>query len=299
MIKFHLKRKITGLKLFIMTLVLSIPVLISCFSTLRFQRYWEGVLISKPPDVNLDSVQNTVDGYCGLTYYFNFLFSSDILVIFTIIFMIFVTYLVGNNVVEDLKSAYGNIIVTRVDYGKYFASNLVATFIFSFIYLFSFFTIMFFVSNIFGGSADFTSNFSSIYGLDKVDDNLLSFYGIAMFQMLQIFITSTLIVMLGTTFSVVIKNKYVLQMFPIIYFLASTIIAEILLGISEKVGLLLFPFGLVKRVNFLESNFFQNDEVKNILQMDYTSPMTFICIMGIAIIIIGGLNISKYRKDYL
>lgn len=299
MIKFHLKRKTTGTKLAIMTFILLVPVLISYFSTFKFYKYWSRILIEQPLDVNLNAVQKMVDNYCGLTYYFNFLFSNDILLVFTIIFMLFVTYFVANNVIEDLKSAYGNVIVTRVDYGKYFLSNLLSTVLFSFIFLFLFFTILYFVSYIFAGKADFTSDLSSIYGLDKIDDNMLNFYAVAMFQVFQIFITASLIVASGTTLSVVIKNKYVLQMFPIIYFVGSGIIAEIIMAFSENLGIKILPFAINKRLNFLQTSFFQLDEVKNIYQINYASPLTFIIVMSIIILVVGGLNISKYRKDYL
>jgi hypothetical protein len=86
---------------------------------------WRSLLEVNAADADSTSVKALLDGTNGFTYLFNFYFSSDFYIIFTIVCLLFIGIVFGQN---DYcrREGMGNFILARTDYKSYMKKTVVA-----------------------------------------------------------------------------------------------------------------------------------------------------------------------------
>lgn len=136
MISLHLKKNLKPRNLIILTLLLLVPVAISYYFTNLDYREWVSTYEKNPSDVNLQTVEKIINGHNGLTYFFKFIFATDAIIIFCLLFSTASILFIGSSIIDDLTNGNGTLIVSRISFKKYLQGNIKAQIFFNFTCLF-------------------------------------------------------------------------------------------------------------------------------------------------------------------
>lgn len=274
----------------LLTLVLSLIVITSYYSTFLQKKEWVQVLNSGATDVNLEMVSSIIESYTGLYYFEQFLLSSDYLWVFCIILLIGLGVGVGAEPFIALQSNYGTLLMTRMMYATYLRNILAAQALYVLIYILSFFTgVLIITLLVFSG--DLTVPASS--ALSEL--SMVSYAAILTGTIFHIILFMIATLFLATVSPIFFDNRYIVQMVPLMIVIVCIIIGGTLGNINGMWAQLVLPFSLNQVIHTLYYRFITDmSSAEMIIQ-----GLTYI---GICIIIFGIVyryNVRKFGGDYL
>lgn len=288
-----LKNNIKKRYIALMTIVLIGIVISDYFFTYQEYMGFVGTLNSNAKDVDYDIVRNVINSYSGLTYFFRFIFLDESIVFFILVFSVCSIRFFGVRVIDDFSSGQGNLIISRTTYKNYITSILKSQTIFNIMYLFVFFTFLFFMSYFIGGKFDLTNEIYTGYKMDQVFHNILAYYLVVSIKIIFLGVIVSLITSLSTLSYVLIKNKYVIQLFPLVYYFMTLAISKVVYSFSERVGKIVTYFVLDLQI----SNIMK--DTLSVYNIEFLSIVVFILGLLAVNIFLYKKNIHTFGKDYI
>ncbi|MBY6037165.1 hypothetical protein KUV80_10890 [Fictibacillus nanhaiensis] len=273
----------------ILTVVLSIIVGASYYSTYLQKKEWVDVMHSGAKDVNVEKVSAIISGYTGSYYFESFLFSSDYNSLAALILLIGFGISLGSITFKSVQSNYGTMVVTRMSYKNYLKKVLIAQALYMSTYVIGFFLIVFVLTVLFLGGILISPN-SFVGNLSIMQ--YLAFLGISIIH-LSVYII--VIILITTVSPLFLKNRYVIQLFPFIIIMITYFISNVLGNVNEDLAFLT-SFIVLDNILFSSIGLFNSS--KSTLMIIMTSSI-FIVISMIVFTFIYKANIKKFGQDYI
>lgn len=273
-------------------LILTAIVALNYFITYQENLELASLLSSNAMDVNISNVKEIIKATNGLTYFLNFLLSSDFFVIFILIFSISSVFLFGRNIIDDVKNGRGNLIISRIGYKKYLESNILAQTIFNFTFLIIYFSILFFCSYLLNGNYDLSHGVITRRDIRQYD-SIIQYYLIIVVKIISVGIIVNLLTVSATLINTYIKNKYIIQLFPLIVYIVTITIGSTIGNILTNYQQGIATFILDAQISYIIDIFF----VKNSNHL--IEIIVFLTISNILILALYKKNIKKFEREYL
>lgn len=244
-------------------------------------------------DINIDSLKVLIEHYNGFKFMFNFWFVSDFYFIFIVALLLFTGVFLSYQIQKHKEEAYGNLLISRIGYKKYLNNILVSQslYIFSVVTITSLISLI--IAFIIGGFGRYTS--LGGFGISSIQAILIIFVQNMLMSIVMVLINGCSLMV-----SCFIKNKYVLQAFPLFIFLIlPQLIVSTLGNVSSFIGNITLPFVLWNE--FMAIDNILNDYV-NIKKFDiseiayYLIPIITYFALFTALYCI---NIKKNERDYI
>lgn len=278
--------------LIMITCILSIIVLISYFITYQEEMDMISLVQSTAEDINIDNVKKIIATTNGLTYFFNFLLSADFFIIFILIFSISSIFIFGRNIIDDLSNGRGNLIVSRIGYKKYLISNILAQTIFNFIYLIIFFSFLFFISYIFNGNYDLSNGVLCSTNIHQYS-SIVSYYINMILTTIFIGIMVSLLTITATVINTIVKNKYAIQLFPLIIYLITLCLGSIIGNLLNDYYTIISTFILDAQIGYIREMFLTNKT------SEFISISIFLILFILITVKLYNKNLNKFEKEYI
>jgi hypothetical protein len=229
----HLKSKHT---LFLVVAAILIASF-SFFSSLAEKKMFIGQMSSDAPDLDKGRLLLLIEEYTGVKFYADFWFVSDFSIVYTLILFLWVGVFLSGQLQAQKELGFGNLIVSRISYFKYFRYTFIAHSLYIVAMVSGGALIQFAFALIIGG-AEFTHLRIGIYDLG-LPSALLSLFA----QTLQLAMLALLVNGMCLTLNVWIKNKYVIQILPVVGFsLLPMILGGTVANLSGNLGALINLF---------------------------------------------------------
>lgn len=286
-------RMMKSLSTYGITIILILIAVINyCFSLVQ-----KNQLISQldldPSIINLDSLRNGIEEYNGFEFLFEFWFHSDFYFISIILLMLFVGVLLSFQLQQRKENAYGSLMVSRMGYKKYLNKIIVS----QSLYIFSVITVtnilLLIIAFAFGGVGKYTSIIAM--SLNWVQALIVIFAQTVYISVLAILINACSL--LASTF---IKNKYVLQAFPLVAFLLiPELITSTLGNISDFIGNIFLHYDILwqfNAINDIINDFVVNEAFSASLIFQYLISIITYFVLFIVLYI---ANVKKNESEYI
>lgn len=274
----------------ILTIILSIIVAASYYSTYLEKKEWIDVLNSGDADVDLQLVSEITAGYSGSYYFEIFLFSNDYNSLVVIVLLIGFGVSISSKMFETLQTNYGTMVISRTRYKTYLTKTLISQIIYMASYIAIFFLAVFFISLFISNTGlDISAN---SFAKGASISAYLSLFVVTIIQ-LSIYVIS--IVLISSLSPVFLKNKYIIQFFPFIIIMITYLIGNVLGNINNSFAFIT-SFFILDNILFSIQSFFNSSELPFTIIMRST---LFIIFSLVILYIIYKANIKKFSKDYL
>lgn len=282
----YLKSKINLLLLFLIT----IPVLMSYYTTYLDKQEWIELLDSPASDLNTEKVNEIINGYNGIAYFDSFVFSNDFYIIFVIILLFGFGIHLGAISFKHLESGYGSLIVTKLGFTKYMMNIILAQVMYIITFVLSYFFLLFVLTYSLGGG-DFSI---------KTNVNLIEIQGgeyfLALLSHVVLLIIYLTFVSIVTSLSKrYLKNQYIIQIVPLCIYFLPLLIASTIGNITQFLGK---STGYLVSDNYLLSLYFYYNSSTNILEK-VLSIVSLPSILLLLILFLTYENIKLYKRDYI
>lgn len=287
-LKIYFKSKLNWL----LAALLTFPIILSYVATNAEQAEWAQQLESASPDLNIEKTQKLVEGYNGFSYLFNFLFSSDYLVVFFLIALIGFSCICGIQLYNHKKSGFGNLIISRIEYPIYLNRMILAQIVYIAVYMILYFVLLIVVTNIMF-PIKLANNITSILSFNKFSPSMSIL--ILIFQMgLILFLILSITVIIALS-DAIINNKYVICFLSIIIYFLPFIICTIVENLSHSLANVLSK--LVFDSNLLSIYFYSVTDMS--LREAVSNYLSVPIILLITSITLYLFNTSKFKGRYL
>ena len=267
---------------------ITIPVILSYYMTYAEKSEWAKQIQSPQEDMNLAATIEAYNSYTAMTYFDKFLSSTDYYIIFAILLLISFGIHLGSQSHKVLQTGYGNFIVSRVAYKNYLGAVLKAQFLYILTFIASYFSLLAFLTYIIGKG----------YSIAREDlwnhMNPIQMFGHIFLLVIFIY----LLVTLTTLLSFLLKNKHIMQAFPIIIYTLTMFIGaaiEMFLN-SMKSGLGIV--GAVLRSDFYLLSLYipiEEGSIKYILSFALSLPIFLIVLL----MILYQWHLKTNSKEYI
>lgn len=293
MIKRNYFKLLKSISTFVICTILLVISIVSFTVSLFEKNSFIHQLNSTSPDINIDALNNLIEHYNGFKLIFNFWFVSDLYFIFVAVTLLFLGVFLSYQIQKHKEEAYGNLLVSRIGYKKYLDDTLVS----QSLYIFSIVTITNLISLtiafIFGGMGCDTD-------LSSFDINIIQALIIIFVQNLFLSIVMVLINSCTLLASCFIKNKYILQAFPLFMFLIlPQLIVSTLGNVSSFIGNITLPFVLwneLMAIDNIINDYKLNGMFSNTEIIYYLIPILTYFIL---FIVLYCINLKKNERDYI
>lgn len=297
MIKNEYLRYITSRFNILIIVFITIPVILSYYMTYLEKNSWEEQVTLVPPPSDLDVASTIVyieEGYNGMAYASNFLFSPDFYIIFVIILLMGLGIHLGSVTYRNLKSSFGSIIVSRIGYKKYILSILVSQILYVISFIAGYFIILLLLSFfIWGGYS------KEVIASILPFTNGLEHFMIMINHIFLLIIYVCLIILITSLLTSLIKNKYLLQIVPFLLYLIPFVFSSLLGNLLYNIGSSMYELTwyfvsdsyLLGLYDFLASDASLQSKI---------SGITVLPLMLTILLVVSFLfNVKKYEKGYL
>lgn len=283
----YLKSKIN----FLIILLLSIPVAISYYSTFRERNEWEQQLLHPGSDLNISKTQQLVDGYSGVSYLFNFLFSSDCFIIFFLIALLSFSCMFGAQLFTHRNNGFGNMIISRSNYRKYLRNMIVSQSLYVITFITGYFTLLLIITECI---APFKIN---NYITCNIPMSLNSVREICIYFCLQVLLLLLLLLgmLICTSLSnVVLSNRYIIHCVPLCLYFFPLLVSLSIGNISGVTGRITSLFVVDNNILSLYFHKVTDASIQNTI-ISYSCLPVFLFVIDVILYII---NLKKYRETY-
>ena len=277
-------------KIIIAVIILVILMFISAYDRVHYIS--SGMQIIKDSnrieDVNIEAVKATVLNYTGYDTFINGI-GKGVIPIATIISPLILGYLFAGKFAYELKTGYGNMVITRQKFKQYFINIVKKTFIKSFLVIFFSETIFLIICLLIFGWRAPTELHIQVF-----DSISWMFYKTPfLYCLIHIFKQSlylSIITIIGMTFTVFTKNKFIIALSPFIIYLLINIICPILDMVIDASPLkMIYPDYLI--LSFMTGTYFMDNPVIHNIG-------GFAIYISIAVAVLLFMY-RKYNKNYL
>ena len=250
---------------------------------------FEDQLLSNSPDLNKEALVDVIKNYTGVRFWYDFWYLSDFFPLFIIVIFLWVGVFLSNQIQSQKEAGYGNLVITRKPYKRYFVDILAAQSLYIVTVLSVVFVLLFSLAMVWGGTY-FNKLEVGIYdfGLGGVGIGLI-------IQIVQLLLLTIFVNILSQSCNIWIKNKYLLQGVPIILFaLLPMVLGSTIANFSSSIGgfiKLFIPFATLLSLDSI----CQYEVTFGIV---FNAALPYIIYMGIAILL-SCLNVKKNSENYL
>ncbi|SCP98281.1 hypothetical protein [Anaerobium acetethylicum] len=245
MLKNEFKRILRSRSTIVIVFILVAVAVISFFISYNDKSAFVVQLTSDSPDLNKQALINLIDSYKGNTFIFDFWYTSDFSTLFIMILFMWMGISFSSVPMLQKDSGFGNFIITRYDYKKYIRDIIIAQSLCIISVVFIVMVLMFVIATVMGGGIS-----SLTYGIYKL--SAAGSIVIILLQFLELIMCAILINGISLLISVWIKNKYIIQIFPIVgFFLLPILIGSVIpnfIPSVTKIILLLIPLDTLKGI---------------------------------------------------
>ncbi|UTR16482.1 hypothetical protein MM221_08045 [Salipaludibacillus sp. LMS25] len=293
MIKHEYLRYIKSRFNILILIAISLPVIISYYMTHMEKNDWKEQIALNPADLNIEGAKLTLEGYNGMAFLDRFLFSPDFYIVFVVILLIGFGIHLCAVTYYYINAGMGAIMVSKMGYTKYVLSLLTAQCLYIITFILGYFSLLALLSVIlWGGYSDFL-----ITGLGEVNGeyHLLMMLG----HIILLIIYICLVVSATSLLTHVVKNKYLLQIMPFIFYFVTLIVSSFSGSVLYKLGYSVYQatWYFVSDHYLLGIYFYQASDAG--FQSFVFSVVTLPSLLIIILLILSITNIKKYEKSYL
>ena len=185
-------------------------------------------------DINVEATYEKLQSINGISFFYDFLFSSDIYIIFSVILALGFSVLLGHRLLDERQNGHGNLIVSRSSY-KYFAGQVVmaqsayiATWILSFMFL------VFIISMVLFPVKGTTIHVPLAMSHTDIGHCLI----IAFFQIVMLIIYEVLVIVMTSLSQVYIQNPYILMVEPLALYFVPLFLTSMVSIVSKKAAVI-------------------------------------------------------------
>jgi len=243
---------------------------------------------------DIEYFEMMVNGWTGVFLFERFFFLNlDFMMFFWMLCMIGMGVFIGGRSFFILQTGYSAIIMTRVPYRKYIKTTLIAQSLYMLTFFLLVFAIFFICIVIFGGGDLGVSPISRLGDID-----VLTYYLFLAGIILYSTICMITLILISSVSPLFLKNKYMVQFFPIFILLGGYVFAFIFGNINE-----LFRF-LSSQILFERSYFaligvispFYADSPQA-LRSSIIICVSYPLLIIIALFVIYRFNVRKFEKN--
>ncbi len=276
----------------IIAILLSIPIVISYVSTFQERNEWSKQLVNPSADLNIQKVEQIVDGYSGISYLFNFFFSSDYLIIFILLAIISFSCMFGAQLLKHKNNGFGNMIITRCNYSTYLCSMIKVQSVYVGVFLALYFILIILLTGIL-----FPFKFGSFITCN------FPLYSYSALECLKCMVPQCILVILlvlnisvFTSLSdLFVNNKYMIYSVPLVLYFVPFILASTIGNISDSFGKIVSKLVVDNNVLAIYLHRVANTTITNLI-LDY------LC-LPLALIIVNMLmyifNRHRFKERYM
>ncbi|MGN0380090.1 MAG: hypothetical protein ACI4EU_10925 [Butyrivibrio sp.] len=284
MIKQNYRRYLLSYKTIVILAASFILTLISYYFSYQEKMGYVSQMSGQAVDFNRDVMQRLIDRYNGFGFFFDSYFMSDTSFIYFLVLYAWVGIFVSSELQGNMESGYGNFIVTRCRYSRYVKDTIISQSLYIATVIAA--TVVIQVAAAFtvaGTSALNYQNYSSVESAMLI----VAQYGILTLYCILVNIISS---SLGFWF----RNKYVVQMIPLVLFA----VIPLIIG-STLANVFSWGYGL-----FVVISPFEYMTVIYNLMSEYAGEYAFYFGAGVTVFIIMAIvtvsvSVKKLRNNYI
>jgi hypothetical protein len=285
-LKLYFKSKANLLILFALGIIVALSYYESHCSDAALKNSLQGG-ISGPEAV---AIQSILDGSNGLSYFINFLFSSDYLILTVLVLGIGTCAVASTTNAAHRSSGYGSLLVSRMGYQTYLRNISIAQIIYHAVFVF---TSLFLVGAISMVVSPPNTSSTLNVNIGIRDQSLWFILLIALLQCILITLYITLSNLIAALSSCLIANKWVVQIIPLFLFFVPFFVAILTTGLNAgSIVLQLAPSSFLISLGNLFSTAASTGE-------RCISIFLLPSVLLVGICCLYAHSIRKYRVDYL
>ena len=231
--KEEFKRNFFNIRTVIIIVFLIFLGTMSFFYSFQEKNVFKEMLVEQPEDVNLDRVEEVIEGLNGIQFNINYILQSDFFEIYVIILLLFCGIFLSSRIREMVDNGQINYILPRVSYKKYAKNLFVSQSLYIVVIVSISILISFLIGYVVGGIGS---------GLGSIGDYSFGFAIFIGITIIQILLTSFFMILvngISLFLSVYIKKKLVIQCLPFFIFLLLPLV------ISSTIGNLFYSVGTI------------------------------------------------------
>jgi len=231
---FRLVKAKSSLLVIVLLVLIAVPSFVLSMSD---KKVFEQQLVNPPEDINLLAVKQILAEYTGTKFVFDFLYIHEFYLGFCLLLILWIGIFLAVVPQNQKESGLGNFIIARVPYKKYLGAQLAAqSLCITCVVAVSTCLILGFA--FFMGGMSFGHTSMGLYTF-----HASSMLLVVLTQSLQLIVLLVLMNAISSLLNIWIKNKYVLQAFPLcIFTLAPFIIGSTLANLFSPIGSIIVPF---------------------------------------------------------
>lgn len=128
--------------------------------------------------------------------------------------------------------------------------------------------------------------------------SLLPYIGIMFLQILNLSIITTAVTIVGSLMFVFVKNKYVVQISPLLYYFITLILASTVGNINSTFGKVLTIFVMDEQILSIVRQYFTKD-ISSYSITNSANSIIFITVLSVISLALYRRTIIKFGKDYI
>ena len=241
-----------------------------------------------PEDVNKNAIEKNIDNYTGYDTFINGI-GKGIIPFVIILSPLVVGYMFAGDFAYDIETGFGNFVIIRKKFNKYFKQKVLITFIKAFLLIFvSEIIFLIICLYIFGNKTP-----NELYS--PVLDALSWMYYKIPFLYCLIYISKqslymAILTIIGMSFTIFTRNSFIIKLSPFIIFLLVNIICPVLdMMFNVPILKTIYPDYLI--LSFMNGSYFMNNNIiHNII--GFSIYIIVACIFIICMY-------KKYNENYL
>lgn len=287
MVKIEYLRYIKSKFNFIMVSILTLVGLLSYYISYVNKQMWISQRGSGAEDINYKALEEVINNYTGMQFLLDFLFESEFYQVFIILLIAGVGIFLSVIPFEQKESGYGNMILIRTNYKRYFTTLLISQALYITTLITAVMFILLIVGFIVGGI-----NFS------PVGEEGLSFFSklsLALLHIILLIFYTVLLSSISLLSMIYFKNKYIIQISPLVAFMIiPVLLGSTLANISTTLGTIIYYF-----IPFTTLQIVRDIVTTDIGMQSILMSFTPFVILTIVFIYLYKINLDKFLSSYL
>lgn len=270
-------------------LILLLPGFLSFRMSLAEKQLFIEQLQINAEDLNYERMSALIENTSGLTFLTDFLFTSEYFQLFIVTLFVGVGVFLSAIPQKNNVNGWGNLLVERMNYKKYFIQLSLAQSLYIITVLASVFLIYTFGAFSIGG---WSTNFQPIGG------SQLSFVQMLLFVLshIALVILFTVLVNLFTlALNIYVKNKLLIQSVPLLFFvIIPFVLGSTVANLSSFLGNIISLF-----LPFMTLNLVRDYLMYDLSLIEVSLQLINIILLAIITIGVWRINIESFSKDYI
>lgn len=286
MVKIEYLRYIKSKFNFIMVSILTLVGLLSYYISYVNKQMWISQRGSGAEDINYKALEEVINNYTGMQFLLDFLFESEFYQVFIILLIAGVGIFLSVIPFEQKESGYGNMILIRTNYKRYFTTLLISQALYITTLITAVMFILLIVGFIVGGI-----NFSPVgEGL-----SFFSKLSLALLHIILLIFYTVLLSSISLLSMIYFKNKYIIQISPLVAFMIiPVLLGSTLANISTTLGTIIYYF-----IPFTTLQIVRDIVTTDIGMQSILMSFTPFVILTIVFIYLYKINLDKFSSSYL